>query len=79
MINNKIRSTIAVFACAPLIALGAGVAGAAPAADPAVPVAPVPVEVQPVVLSPFITIPGALLTCVPILVTLPILYPLCVV
>ncbi|MFC4126734.1 hypothetical protein [Nocardia rhizosphaerae] len=76
----KIRSTIAVLACAPLIALGAGVAGAAPAADPVpVPVAPVPVQVEPAVLSPFITIPGALLTCVPLLVTLPILYPLCVV
>lgn len=73
MINNKIRSTLAVFACAPLIALGAGAAGAAPVADP------VPVPVQPAVLSPFITIPGALLTCVPLLVTLPILYPVCVV
>ncbi|MGY0500446.1 hypothetical protein ACWZHB_18320 [Nocardia sp. FBN12] len=74
----KIRSTVAVLACAPLIALGAGVAGAAPAPAP-VPVAPVPVQVEPVVLSPFITIPGALVTCVPLLVTLPILYPLCVV
>jgi hypothetical protein len=80
MAMYKFRSTIAVLACAPLIALGAGVAGAAPAADPApVPVAPVPVQVEPAVLSPFITIPGALLTCVPLLVTLPILYPVCVV
>lgn len=75
---SKIRSTIAVLACAPLIALGAGVAGAAPATDP-VPVTPLPVQVEPAVLSPFITIPGALVTCVPLLVTLPILYPLCVV
>ncbi|MFD4428537.1 hypothetical protein [Nocardia sp. NPDC058497] len=76
----KVRSTIAVLACAPLIALGAGVAGAAPAADPApVPVAPVPVQVEPVVLSPFITIPGAIVVCLPILVTIPFLYPVCVV
>lgn len=74
----KIRSTVAVLACAPLIALGAGVAGAAPAPAP-VPVAPVPVQVEPVLLSPFITIPGAIVVCLPILVTVPFLYPVCVV
>jgi hypothetical protein len=78
MAMYKIRSTIAVLACAPMIALGAGVAGAAPAEDP-VPVAPAPVQVEPVVLSPFITIPGAFLACGIVLITVPFLYPVCVV
>ncbi|MFF0544441.1 hypothetical protein ACWEVD_31325 [Nocardia thailandica] len=72
MSKNRIRAAVMVAAAAPMIALGTGVAVAEPAT-------PMPVEVQPAVLSPFITIPGALLTCVPVLVTLPILYPLCVV
>ncbi|TLG09048.1 hypothetical protein FEK35_16180 [Nocardia cyriacigeorgica] len=80
MTSTKVRSAIAVAACAPLIAMGAGVASAAPAAEPApAPVAPVPVEVQPAVLSPFITIPGAFLACGIVLITVPILFPVCVV
>lgn len=72
MSKNRIRAAVMVAAAAPMVALGTGVAVAEPTA-------PLPVEVQPAVLSPFITIPGAMLTCVPVLVTLPILYPLCVV
>ncbi|MFI6867331.1 hypothetical protein [Nocardia sp. NPDC050406] len=79
MRNNKIRAAAATLACAPLIAWGAGVAAAAPAPEPA-PVAPaVGVEVQPAVLSPFLTIPGASNTCSVLLITVPILFPICVV
>ncbi|QLY33711.1 hypothetical protein [Nocardia huaxiensis] len=79
MSNNKFRATVAALACAPLIAVGTGVAAAAPAAEPA-PVAPVQgVEVEPAVLSPFLTIPGAVNTCQIVLFTIPILFPLCVV
>ncbi len=80
MTSTKVRSAIAAAACAPLIAMGAGVATAAPAADPApAPVAPVPADVQPAVLSPFLTIPGAFLACGIVLITVPILFPVCVV